>query len=132
MKNYMILLLLVSMSIMISCSKKVAFERSDIVPAAEADIKVKTDKNGNYEMEISVENLAHPQNLNPAKKTYVVWMESKDYRVYNLGELKVSDNLKGSLTAVTPHEPDKVFITAEDNSSENRPSNHIVLTSSRF
>lgn len=132
MKNYMILLLLISMSIMVSCSKKVAFQRSDVVPAAEADIKVDTDKNGNYELEITVENLAHPGNLNPAKETYVVWMESKDYRVYNLGELKVSDNLKGSLTAVTPHEPDKVYITAEDNASETRPGNQVILTSSRF
>jgi hypothetical protein len=115
-----------------ACTKKVSFQRSSVVPAAEALVKVKKDRNGNYELAINVQNLAQPRNLSPSRETYVVWMRSSDHSTYNLGELRVGNNLKGSLTAVTPHEPARLFITAENSAAERYPSNQEVLVTNEF
>jgi hypothetical protein len=115
-----------------SCAQKVAFQRSQIVPAAEAEVRVKTDRNNNYELRIDVQNLAHPENLSPPRETYVVWMQSTDFNTYNLGELQVGDNLRGSLTAVTPYSPARVFITAEDSTIEDEPGDQVVLVAEDF
>jgi hypothetical protein len=115
-----------------SCAQKVAFQRSSVVPAAEADIRIKTDRNNNYELKIDVQNLAHPENLSPSRETYVVWLQSTDFNTYNLGELQVGDNLRGSLTAVTPHSPARVFITAEDSAIKDEPGDQVVLVAEDF
>jgi hypothetical protein len=115
-----------------SCAQKVAFQRSQVVPAAEAEVRVKKDRNNNYELRIQVQNLAHPENLSPARDTYVVWLQSTDLEVYNLGELQVGNNLRGTLTTVTPHQPARIFITAEDRAIENEPGDLVVLVAEDF
>jgi len=54
-------------------SKKVAFNTSTVVPGAEGTVKVKKDKNNNFDIDVSIENLVEPNKLTPAKKTYIVW-----------------------------------------------------------
>jgi hypothetical protein len=49
-----------------SCSKKVAFQTSSIVPAG--DVKITKDDNKNYLVEIKVENLAEVSRLAHLKK----------------------------------------------------------------
>jgi hypothetical protein len=49
-------------------TKKVPFNTSTIEPGAEGTVKVKKDKNGNYNIDISIDNLADPKRLTPAKK----------------------------------------------------------------
>jgi hypothetical protein len=131
----MVLLLLPVLAFTIfigSCTQKVAFQRSSVVPAADADVRVKTDRNGNYELDIRVQNLAQPENLSPSRETYVVWMLASDQNTYNLGELQVGDNLRGSLTAVTPHRPIRVYISAEDDATGRAPSDQVVLEADGF
>lgn len=116
-----------------SCSKKMMFSSSEIVPAAMGSVKIKSDKNKNQTIEVKVRNLAPSSKLTPPKNTYVVWMVSKSNGTKNIGQLKsssrkVSKALKGSLKTVSSFYPTSFFITAEDNGNIEYPEMPIVLT----
>ena len=128
------LLFILSMS---SCSKQVQFIPSIIVPAAEGKVKVKKDRNGNYAIDIKVENLADPSRLESPKMYYVVWMETELNGSLNLGQLSINkglllNSLKGSLETVTPYKPIRFFITAEDRGNIQYPGMTMVMRSENF
>lgn len=115
-----------------SCSKKMTFGTSSVVPAAEGSVKIKSDKNKNNSIDLSVQNLADPERLSPAKKTYVVWMETANDGTKNIGSLNTSSGffsgkLKGSLKTVTPFKPTGFFITAEDDATVQYAGGQVVL-----
>lgn len=115
-----------------SCTPKMSFTTSTIVPAATGTINVKKDKNSNYMMDVQVMNLADPKNLTPSKNTYLVWMESDDSRVRKLGQLTTSGKaLKGELKTSSVAKPDEIFITAEDNADIQNPEGQIILTTKK-
>jgi hypothetical protein len=120
-----------------SCSRKMNFSHSEIVPAAQGSVKVKKDKNGNYALNVRLIHLAQPQQLRPPGNVYVVWMETPEHRNQNLGQLKSSSNfmnrsLSASLQTVTTFEPRRIFITAEDNGAISYPRGREVLSTSNF
>ena len=120
-----------------SCSKKVRFNTSQVVPAAEGYSKISRDDNRNYAIDVEIENLAEPTRLKPSKAVYVVWVETVDNGVKNLGQLKISssfftNSLTGTLEAVTPFKPKRIFITAEDRSSIDYPGTQAVLGTKTF
>lgn len=120
-----------------SCSKKISFQTSTVVPAAEGSVKVKKDKNNNYSIDLNVIRLAEPKRLDPPKNTYVVWMETADNGFKNIGSLNTSSSmfsktLKSSLETVSAFKPVSVFITAEDNSNIQYPGYQVVLRTNRF
>jgi hypothetical protein len=130
-------LLLFISTFAVSCSKKVAFVTSTVVPAAEGKIDIDRDENKNYTIDIEVIRLADPSRLPSPKKTYVVWMETDDNGTKNLGQLRsvsgyFTSSLKGTLSAVTPYKPKRVFITAEDNGTAQNPGTQVVLTTKSF
>ena len=108
-----------------SCAKKVRFTPSASVPA-EGFVKIKKDENKNYSIEIKLSNLAEPERLQPPRKVYIVWVETKTNGIKNVGQLKsskglFSNALEGTLTTVTAFEPVRVFSTAEDTASIQYP-----------
>lgn len=108
------------------------FTNSTIVPSATGNVTVKKDKNKNYVINVSVQNLADPQKLSPSKSTYLVWTESKNDPVQKLGQITPSGKaLQGSLRATTTSEPTDVFITAEDNPNLQYPDGRIILTTKK-
>ena len=120
-----------------SQKKKVPFLNSTIVPGAEGTVKVKKDKNGNYHMEVDVENLANSKQLTPPKNTYVVWIETKESGIKNIGQVTSSGSLlsktkKASITTVSPTKPTRIFFTAEDSPNVETPAELIVLTTATF
>ena len=120
-----------------SCAKKVAFQTSSIVPAARGDVKIKKDENKNYLIQIELENLAEVNRIEPPKSAYVVWMETDDSSVKNIGQIKsdskfLSSKLKASFETVTPFKPSKIFITAEDNADVLYPGMQIIMETSNF
>ena len=56
------------------CTQKIVFPISPAVPAAKAEAKIKQDKNGNAQVQLSVRHLAPPERLHPPQKVYVVWV----------------------------------------------------------
>lgn len=115
-----------------SCAKKITFLTSSVVPAAEGQISVKNDKNNNYNIQMQITNLADIERLQPAKKSYVVWMETADNLPKNIGRISSSNKLKVSFETVSPMRPTKIFITAEDDEASQYPGTMVVLTTDRF
>lgn len=120
-----------------SCSKKIYFENSSVVPAAQGYVKIKKDKNNNSHIDIDVLHLADPQRLQPSAKTYVVWMDTESNSTKNIGQIEsrdhfLSSTLKGSFTAVTSFKPVKIFITAEDDAAISFPKGQPVLETKKF
>ncbi len=116
-----------------ACATKMTFQSSSIVPAATGEVKVKKDKNNNYDVTVSVTNLAEPEKLSPSRSAYVVWMESDRNEVKKLGQIKVSTGtfnkaLNGELNTTTTTKPDKVFITAERDADGDNPNGETVLS----
>jgi hypothetical protein len=98
------------------------------VPAAAGKVNVDKDRNGNYRVKVEVRHLAKPSALNPPKQAYVVWVQSRrDQQPVPLGELRVNDDLDGSLEATTPYDAFDVFITAEDQPATRFPSGPHLL-----
>lgn len=116
-----------------SCSHKISFLNSAVVPAARGFVKVKKDDNKNYNIEISITNLAEVDRLEPKKKTYVVWMISNDDITANIGQVKsAKKKLTASLETVSASKPVKIFLTTEEDASVPLPSSNIVLTTDKF
>jgi hypothetical protein len=111
-----------------SCSKKVAFLTSSVVPAAEGFVQVKKDKNENYSILLKISNLAEVDKLQPPKKTYVVWMETDRGLTKNIGQLVSSKNLNANFETVSSFKPIKIFLTAEDNENIQYPGNVVLST----
>jgi hypothetical protein len=117
--------------------KKVSFNNSTIVPGAEGTVKVKKDKNGNYNIDIEIVNLADSKKLTPSRKVYVVWMETHEKGVKNIGQVHSSSSMlsktkKASITTVSPFKPIRIFITAEDDGGTEEPGDVVVLTTDTF
>lgn len=132
-----VILLTTTILLITSCATKASFQTSEVVPAARGSVKVKKDNNNNYEISIKISGLAETNRLDPKKQVYVVWMETDDKAIKNLGRITsssglLSKSLKATFENVTPFKPVKVFITAEDQADLSFPGSQIVLTTGRF
>lgn len=124
-----ILLLLIAFMLP-SCARKMSFQTSNVVPAAEGSVKVK--KNKNYDINLSVIRLADPSRLDPPKKVYIVWMNTEQNGTKEVGQLNTSSSLlsktmKSSLKTSVPFQPTGFFITAEDDANMHSPSGQVIL-----
>ena len=115
-----------------SCSPKITFLTSSVVPAAEGVVTVKEDKNNNFLIKVEITNLAAVDRLNPPKNTYVVWMETDRGAARNIGRIVTSNNLKVTFETVSSFRPTKIFITAEENENALYPGEMLVLTTNSF
>ncbi len=113
-------------------AKKIPFLRSSIVPAATGYVKISTNRNNNNTIKISIKNMAEIESLDPAMKTYVVWMVTNNETTVNIGRIVSSNRLKVTFEAVSSFQPIKIFITAEENESTRYPGEKIVLTTENF
>lgn len=116
-----------------SCSKKLTFITSQVVPAAEGYSNISKDANNNYAITVNVKHLAEPERLQPKRALYVVWMVTKKNGIKNIGQLKSSSGffssvLEGRLTTVSPFKPERIFITAENDANIQYPGNMVILT----
>jgi hypothetical protein len=122
---------------LVSCARKLIFYTSTVVPSAQGSVKIKKDKNENYSISVNMLNLTDPERLQPAKRTYVVWMESRRNGVKNLGQLRsssglFSSKLKASLNTVTSFQPSGFFVTAEDYADTQYPGPIVVLRTEQY
>jgi hypothetical protein len=120
-----------------SCAKTISFLPSAVVPAAEGQVKVKKDGNKNQHIEIEIYNLAEPKNLQPPKQMYIVWMETDNNSIKNIGQIITSSgsfsrNLKAKFETVTSYTPVKIFITAENDANVEYPGRVVVLSTNQF
>lgn len=137
-KNFLLgasaILLLFSVT---SCAKKIVFQNSTVVPAARGQVTVNKDNNKNYVVKIKINGLAEVNRLEPSRNAYVVWMETEESQVKNIGRIKsdskfLSSKLKADFETVTAFKPVKIFITAEDNPDAKYPGYQLVLETNKF
>lgn len=131
-KFYILAAMLLCLSV-ISCSTNLKFTNSEAVPAARGNVNIDKDDNGNYALDIDILHLTEPSRLRPAKNVYVIWMETENNGIKNLGQLKsstgfFSSTLKASFHTVTSFKPKRVFITAENDANIQTPGPQVVLT----
>lgn len=112
---------------LIGCAQEVRLPSSAELPAAMGEAKVYKDDNGNTKIKLEVKHFAPPQRLQPPRSVYVVWAETSDNQMFNLGRLKINEDLKGKLEATTPFRVFQLVITAEDNPLVMQPSQQVVL-----
>lgn len=113
--NYIQNLLLIPAFLVFSaCSSKADFPVSRVTPAADISAKKSKDGQGNFNLEIVVENLAAVDRLDPPGKNYSVWVVTMEYGVRNVGKLKVKNSKKTTFNTVTPFDFYEVFITVEN------------------
>lgn len=123
--------------LLFSCAKKITFLNSTVVPGAEGLVRIERDNNDNYQVDVSVFNLAQASDLTPPGKTYVVWVETEENGTRNIGQINsasglFSKALKASLQTSVPFKPTRLFITAEDTGNVEHPGMQVVLQTDRF
>ena len=137
-KNTLLFIFIIAMMLIFSsCSKKVSFLNSSVVPAARGNVVIDKDNNENYTIKIDIKNLAEVERLNPPRKKYVVWLQTSERNYKNLGQIessssRMSSKLDASFKTVSSFKPSKIMITAEDDGEVSYPSNQIVLTTEQF
>ncbi len=109
-------------------------QNSGIAPAARAVATVNKGGDDNYSVEVKVTHLAPAKDLNPPKKTYVVWMETDNNGTKNIGQFQSNSGLfskllKGALVTITSFKPVGFFITAENDAAISYPGNMVILKS---
>lgn len=86
-------------------------------------------------MDLRVFHLADPGRLQPPRQLYIVWMESANNEVKNIGQLTtgnsmLSKTMKSVLHTVSAVKPSRIYITAEDDGSLQYPMGTNVLSTS--
>jgi len=119
--------LLMGMGLSGCATKTVILPPSQENPAAEGEAKFSKDKNGNTLVELKVRHFAPPQRLTPPKSVYVVWLETPDHDLHNIGQLKVDKDLEGKLQAVTAYPVFQLVISAENSPNVSQPGDQVVL-----
>lgn len=116
------LLIAVSILILNSCATTAKFPISNLVPAADISAKKKTDSHKNITLEITAENLASPNRLNPSGNNYSIWIVTKDQAIENVGQLIIKNAKKSVFKTVTPFDFNEVFITVENQGNLKAPT----------
>lgn len=129
--RFMIAMLIVTVLAALSCAgpRRLRLTSSPDIPAAQSTVKVSTTDNGNTKIDLVVEHLASPERVNPGATVYVVWARGNEAgaQPVNLGALKVDDDLKGGISAVTPLRSFELYITAEPSQMNTTPTGKTLL-----
>jgi hypothetical protein len=108
-----------------SCATTGKFPVSEVIPAADIDLKVKEDKNENFKISINAKHIASPDRLTPPASYYVVWVDTYDgYK--NVGQLRSKNAKKAELQTLSPFQFHEILITAESNGDASYPEGVII------
>ena len=110
------------------CATTVALQASSRTPAAAGSVKTSKDGQGNLKLDVSVDYLPNPFELDRSLTTFVVWSIADDGgRVRNMGQLQIDSHRHGSVELVTPLADFKLLVTAEASGTAEKPSDYVVL-----
>ncbi len=115
-----------------SCSRKMVFLQSSVVPAAQGYVEVSKDKSENFIIKLELKNFAGAERLDPPNLTYVVWMVTAREAAVNIGRISPTNSLKASFETLSSFRPVEIFITAEEQENARYPGPMVILTTGRF
>jgi hypothetical protein len=115
-----------------SCSQKLTFLTSSLVPAAHGSIKVVKESNKNYNITLNVTNLAEVDRLDPPRLFYMVWMVDNKGTTKKIGLINSDDRLDSSIETISLFKPVSFLITAEIDETIHDPGTQVVLSTDKF
>lgn len=120
------LITMISSLFLISCGVVTKLPVSQIVPAADIKVSVKKDKNQNSIISLTAKNLAAPNRVDSSFSTYVLWINTKENGIKNLGQIinKNAKTIKQKFS--TAFIPIEVTITLEKNGNVSVMSEKII------
>jgi outer membrane protein OmpA-like peptidoglycan-associated protein len=111
-------------------STKVDLKGTELMPQANGVAKVEAKtKAGRTKVEIELKNMTPPSHLGAEFLTYVLWVVTPEGRTGNTGEILISKNGEGKLSATTPGQTFSLVVTAEPYFAVRVPSEMVVLQS---
>ncbi|MBN2610211.1 MAG: hypothetical protein JXB00_01505 [Bacteroidales bacterium] len=119
MKN---LIYILSVFFLASCAASAKFPVSQVTPAAVITASVQKDKNNNNAITVKAKYLASPDRLTPARNTYVVWINTTDSGLKNVGQLQIKNAQSAVFKTITSFEIAEIIITAEDEGNVEYPA----------
>jgi outer membrane protein OmpA-like peptidoglycan-associated protein len=109
-------------------STKVDLKGTDLLPTANGEAKVQAKgKAGLTNIEVTVAGMTPPSKLGAEYLTYVLWVVTPEGRTGNTGEILITKDGDGKLTATTPAQTFSMIITAEPYFAVRVPSEMVVL-----
>ena len=133
MRNYSFLACsIIAVFVASGCSQTMRLRNSRDVPAAVGEAEFSKADNNNTRVKINVDHLAPPQNLSPARTTYIVWAQGPTGQVQNLGQMKVGSDRKSEFTGTTTLPVFRLMVTAEDRPDVSFPSPQIVFSTDSY
>lgn len=106
------------------------FRGQEVAAGADADLRI-VERDQNFELDLTVENLLPPQRTIAGAQTYAVWLQPQGQPPTHLGNLVYDEGRRrGQLTTITPHRSFDMFITAESTSTPTEPRGPTVLSES--
>lgn len=100
------------------------------IPAAQGTATIVTTDNANTKIDLTVEHMASPERVAPGSTVYIVWVRGNESgaQPQSLGALRVDDNLKGSISALTPLRAFDLYVTAEPSQMATVPTGKTLLS----
>ncbi len=111
-------------------STKLDLKPTELMPQAigEAKVEAKT-KAGRTNVEVRLKGMAPPSRLGAEFLTYVLWVVTPEGRTGNTGEILISKDGEGKLSATTPAQAFSLIVTAEPYFAVRLPSEMVILQS---
>ena len=109
---------------------KVDLKSTDLMPQANGVAKVEAKtKAGRTMVEVELKDMTPPSHLGAEYLTYVLWVVTPEGRTGNTGEILLSKNGEGKLSATTPAQTFSLIVTAEPYFAVRVPSEMVILQS---
>lgn len=98
------------------------------MPGAAGNLNVDRDDNGNLKLNLEVDYMPPPAELDDNLENYVVWVQpSGSNRIYNVGALELNEDRQASLETLTPYESFTFTVSAESSPQASKPSDYVVF-----
>jgi outer membrane protein OmpA-like peptidoglycan-associated protein len=111
-------------------STKVDLKGTELMPRVNGVAKVEAkSKAGRTKVEVELKGMTPPSQLGAEFLTYVLWVVTPEGRTGNTGEILLSKNGEGKLSATTPGQTFSLIVTAEPYFAVRVPSEMVVLQS---
>lgn len=130
--RFMIVMLIAIGFTAFSCAgpRELRLTSSPDIPAAQGIATISATDDANTKIDLTVEHLASPERVAPGTTVYIVWVLGNDTgaQPQSLGALRVNDDLKGSISAMTPLRAFDLYITAEPSQASTVPTGKTLLS----
>ena len=109
---------------------KVDLKSTELMPQARGIAKVEAKTTaGRTKVEVELKDMTPPSRLGAEYLTYVLWAVTPEGRTGNTGEILLSKNGEGKLSATTPAQTFSLIVTAEPYFGVRVPSEMVILQS---